>query len=169
MRQFFTLLAAGLLSASFGQGGGTNSGSVYPQENFAVLEATLPNGKPAVGSFNLAYKEYGNKAQYPWCLIISIGLKLEHCKENGLPENEEIAVANQFEGELLEKVSEITTAHYVGHLFNDTFLDVYIYIENPEEVHQWLQTQINKEGLTRGFGYEITQDPLWETVAVFMR
>jgi len=67
------------------------------------------------------------------------------------------------------EIKKIATAHYIGHLFYDTFLDVYIYLSEPEKVHQYLQTQINKEGLIRGFGYEINQDPKWTIVEGFLK
>ena len=170
MKRKILTLTMGILTSLFGceQNKNSESEKIFPEEKFSILEATLENGNPVVGSFNMAYKDYDKKSKFPWCLSISIGLKMENCKENGLPKSEEIPIANRFEYELLEKIKEITTAHYVGHLFNDTFLDVYIYLDDPEKVHQWLQTQINKEELIRGFGYEINQDPKWKTVKNYM-
>jgi hypothetical protein len=139
-----------------------------PKENFAVIQAELDN-KPVIGSINLAYKDYNLKAKYPWCLQIAIALDLENLYDNGLPKDEESKIAYKLENELLAEIQKIATAHYIGHLFNDTFLDVYIYLDNPEKVHQYLQTQINKEGLIRGFGYEIHQDRKWKIVKNFFR
>jgi hypothetical protein len=42
-------------------------------------------------------------------------------------------------------------------------------LANPESVHKYLQTQVNKEGLIRGFGYEINQDPNWTFVQEFIK
>ena len=118
----------------------------FPKENFVVLEATLTNNKPVIGSFNVAYEKYSYKASYPWCLEISIGLDLENVNEDGLPNNqEESSIVNKLEDELVSEIKKITTAHYIGHLFNDTFLDVYIYLDDPEKVHNFLQIQTNKE------------------------
>ncbi|MDR2840204.1 MAG: DUF695 domain-containing protein, partial [Paludibacter sp.] len=66
--------------------------------------------------------------------------------------------------ELLSKIKEITTSHYVGHLFNGTFLDVYVYLDNPKDVHSYLQTQVNKEDWIREFAYEISKDTKWTNV-----
>jgi len=162
------LSTMGFLSALFGHGQGNESRNVFPKESFSVLEGTIGD-KPVVGSFNMAYKTYDKKAKYPWCLKIAIGLELENLFENGLPKQDESAIANKLENELLENIQKLTTAHYVGHLFNDTFLDVYIYLDGPEKVHNYLQTQVNKEGLIRGFGYEINEDPAWTTTAGFMK
>lgn len=141
---------------------------VFPKEDFSVVEAKVGD-KPAIGSFNMAYKSYNKKADYPWCLKIAIGLDIENLFENGLPKDEESAIANKLEDELFAEIKNLAVAHYIGHFFNDTFLDVYIYLDNPEKVHEYLQTQINKEGLIRGFGYEINQDPKWTTVNGFLR
>ncbi len=143
--------------------------NIFPTEKFSVIEATMANGKPVIGSFNFAYKNYDNKAKYPWCLKISIALNLDSLFENGLPRDNESKIANKLEDELLVEVKKLATAHYVGHLFNDTFLDIYIYLDNPEKVHKYLQTQVNKEGLIRGFGYEINNDPTWMTVKEYIR
>lgn len=169
-RRMIKIYTMGLLSTLLGCGQSkrTESKDVLPKESFSVVEAEIGD-KPAIGSFNMAYKTYDKKVKYPWCLKIAIGLDLDSLFENGLPKNEEIAIANKLEDELLAEIQKLTTAHYIGHLFNNTFLDVYIYLDNPEKVHNYLQTQVNKEGLIRGFGYEINQDPKWTTVDGFLK
>ena len=151
-----------------GQNNKTQSKDIFPKESISVIEATM-NNKPVIGSFNMAYKSYDKKSAYPWCLKIAIALELNNLTENGLPQSDESVIANKLEDELLSEIQKITTAHYIGHLFNDTFLDVYIYLDNPKKVHDYLQTQINKEGLIRGFGYEINEDPKWKTISGFLK
>jgi hypothetical protein len=154
---FFTTIFAGVQNIM------TDNEDIFPEESFSAVVAQIGD-QPVVGSFNMAYKTYNKKASYPWCLKIAIGLDLDNLYENGLPNFEETTIANKLEDELLAEIQKITTAHYIGHLFNDTFLDVYIYLDPPQKVHQYLQTQINKEGLIRGIGYEINEDPNWATV-----
>jgi|GEM_PF-6129445 len=50
----------------------------YPPEKFSVVEAKLENGKPVVGSINMAYKDYEDKSKYPWCLELHIALELKN-------------------------------------------------------------------------------------------
>lgn len=152
----------------FGQSKKSDGENIFPKERFSVVEGKTGN-KPMIGSFNMAYKSYGNKARYPWCLKICIGLELENLFDNGLPKGKESAIANKLEDELLAEIQNLSTAHYIGHLYNDTFLDVYIYLDDPEKAHSYLQTQVNKTGLIRGFGYEINEDPNWATVEGFLR
>jgi hypothetical protein len=139
-----------------------------PLESFSIVEATIDN-KPVVGSFNMAYNNYDKREKYPWCLKIMIGLDLDNLFENGLPKDSESAIANRLEDELLTNIKKYSTAHYIGHLFNDTFLDIYIYLDEPKKVHKYLQSQVNKKGLVRGFGYEIKQDLDWEIISGFLK
>jgi Family of unknown function (DUF695) len=141
---------------------------VFPKEEFYVFQGEQ-DGKPVIGSFNLAYKSFDKKAEFPWCLKLAIGLDLDSVFDNGLPKDGESKIANKLEDELLADIRKLTTAHYVGHLFDDTFLDVYIYVDDPKKIHDFLQTQINKVGLIRGFGYEINNDPGWTTVKPFLK
>ena len=142
--------------------------NIFPKENFSVVETKIGE-KSAIGTINMAYKTFKNKAKYPWCLKIAIGLELNNLYENGLPKNVETEIANKLESELLNNIQKITTAQYIGHIFNDTFLDIYIYLDEPEKIHKYLQTQVNKAGLVRGFGYEINEDPKWLTVNGFWK
>jgi hypothetical protein len=170
MKQIVIIIMASFLSTLFGcgQNGNSDKKDIFPKESFSIVEATLKN-KPIIGSINMAYKNYDQKAKYSWCLKIAIALDTSNLFANGLPKDSESAVANKLEDELLAEIKKIATAHYLGHIFNDTFLDVYIYLDDPEKVHNFLQTQVNKLGLVRGFGYEIKQDPKWEIVGVFLK
>ena len=156
---------ASFLSTLFsrGQTKNENTGQIFPIENFSIVQGQV-DGKPMIGSLKMGYKNYGKKAQYPWCLKLAIGLELENLHDNGLPKQDESEIANELEDELMAKIKTLATVHYIGHLFNDTFLDVYVYLDDPKKVHEFLKTQINKEGLARGFGYEINEDPQWTTI-----
>jgi hypothetical protein len=164
------VITMGLLSTLFGCGqrNTQKTQEIFPRESFSVIEASIGD-KPVVGSFNMAYKTYDKKSQYAWCLTISIALELENLFENGLPKDEESAIANKLEDELYAGIQKLATAHYIGHLFNDTFLDVYIYLDEPEKVHEYLQIQVNKEELIRDFRYEIAKDTKWITVEEFLK
>lgn len=146
-----------------------NQNSVYPPEKFSVVEAKLSNGKPVVGSINMGYKSYTHKEQYPWCLTLNIALDLNGVYKNGLPLKSESDIANKFEDELINSIRKITTAHYICHLYNDTFFDVYIYLDHPEKVNEYLKNEVNKPGLIRGFAYKIERDPNWTTVDGFLK
>jgi hypothetical protein len=162
------LLMASFLSFFFGSKGQTiktgKGSKIFPTESFSVLEGKMADGEPVVGSINLAYKGYGLKSSYPWCLKIMIALDLDHVTEHGLPKFEESEIAYALENEFLADIKNLATEHYIGHLFTDGFLDVYIYLDEPEKVHHYLQKRIDSNRLSRGIAYEIDKDPAWEKV-----
>ena len=61
------ILTMGILSSLFGcrQNKKVESDKIFPTEEFAIDQAKLEDGRPAIGSFNLAYKNYEYKFQYP--------------------------------------------------------------------------------------------------------
>jgi hypothetical protein len=140
---------------------------IQKKESFSVIESTL-NGNPVIGSFNMAYIDFNQKSEYPWCLTISIALDQKNLNPNKLPLPNETKIANDEEDQLVSKIEKIAKVKYVGHLFNDSFLDVYIYLDSPEKVHEYLQIEKDKESLIRGIAYEIKQDPNWEIVNGFL-
>lgn len=139
----------------------------YPEEQFSVVHAEI-DGRSVIGSVNKGYVGYAKKAQYPWRLHIGIALDENNIGEDGLGGYEENTIAYKVEDELLDGIRKTGTAHFIGHMFNDGYLDVYVYIADPEAVHQYLQQQTNREDLLRGFGYEIGKDPTWNEVAGFL-
>ena len=160
---------ASILKRIFGSGENKNDdGPTFPDESFAILETQLTDGRPMVGSFNLAYKNYPQKKRFPWCLKIAIALDEENLYENGLPMADESHVANRMEDKLVQDIRSRCTAHYIGHIFNDSFLDVYVHLDDPEPAHQYLQDLIAREDHARGFGYEIKNDPEWSIVGDFV-
>ncbi|CAN5326001.1 hypothetical protein BH10ACI2_BH10ACI2_12320 [soil metagenome] len=142
--------------------------AIFPTERFAVFEGKRPDGKPIVGNLNLSYRDYARKPDYPWCLTISIALDQSNLFENGLPKGEESSIANKLEDDLFSAIKQTSVAHYVGHVYGDEFLDIYIYLDEPKKVNEYLQTQINKQGLIRPFRYEIVEDKDWKSVDPYL-
>ena len=71
-----------------------DNSDIYPKENFSVVEATF-NGKPEIGSFNMAYKNFRDKANFPWCLNLHIELDSKNLYANGLTLPDETKIANK--------------------------------------------------------------------------
>lgn len=146
----------------------TSEDGLFPKEAYSIIEAKLENGKPVIGRFNQGYRSYPSKSKYQWCLKVAVELDKERLFRNGLPLPEEKEVANNLQEKLIEELGKLTTTHHIGHLYNDKFLDIYWYVEDPAKVHQWLQAQTAEQTLVRGFGYEINPDPKWQTVRMFL-
>ena len=167
MKQLYVIMS--LFTTLFGCGGqvkNTETKNIYPEERFSVLQAEI-DGKPVIGSMNMSYKDYDKKEEYIWCLKITIGL--DSLQQNGLPQGDEAIIAKQLEDELTGKIKKLAITHYIGHIFYDGFLDVYIYMADPNKAHRYLQQQIDKKGLIRPFGYVINEDKEWKIIEEFMR
>lgn len=162
-----------IISIFFGCGGQKKpeekKETIFPSEQFSVIQFKLTNGKPVIGSINMAYKNYNLKSDYPWCLKIGIALDLDSVYANGLPLQQESEIANSEEDSLISKIRKLSTVHYVGHLFNDTFLDIYLYLPDPKPIHAYLQATKDDKIWKRGFGWQITEDPKWDSVTKFMK
>ena len=162
---------ASFFSSLFGGSEKTGSGeetSVFPVDSFSILQGES-EGKAVMGSVNKGYRNYSRRAEFPWCLHIGVTLATDSLQSNGLPKDDEIEIAYKQEDELVNEIKNIETAHYIGHLFNEGYLDVYLYLPDPQKVHDYLQTQVNKQGILRGFVYEINKDPDWDSIEAFMQ
>jgi len=162
------IIIASIFSSVFGCKA-QNKTPIYPKESFSVVKGELSNGKSLFGSINMSYKNYDKKNDYPWCLEINIVLNLDSLYENGLPHKSESDVVNKFEDDLVDNLKKVVTVHYIGHMYNDSFLDVYIYLDNPDKANDYLKQEVNKVGIIRGFAYKIKKDPDWSTAQPFFK
>ncbi|MGN6178814.1 MAG: DUF695 domain-containing protein [Mucilaginibacter sp.] len=143
--------------------------TVYPKKKISVVQGKLIDGKPFMGSVNMAYKNYAKKNNYPLCLEISIALNSTSVYENGLPHQSELNIVNSFGGKLLQDIKKVAIVHPIAHIYNDNFLDIYMYLNKPEQVNGYLKQEINKAGVTRPFSYKISKDSEWLTVQRLFR
>lgn len=141
--------------------------NIFPPENFASFSA-MQGDRAVVGSFNMGYGKYKMKGKYPWCLKIAIALGNNNLYSNCLPNDIELIIVGKLEDELLAEIKKITIAHYIGHLYNDTFLDIYFYLDYPKEVYDYLKSKAARSGNIRNFACEITDDPKWKEVSAFL-
>jgi hypothetical protein len=169
MKTNFIILFTLFIFTAFGCKGQPQKKPGIPVEKFSIVETRLSDGRPAIGSFNMAYKNYSQKPKYLWCLKINMALELKNVSKNGLPIKAESDIANRYEDLLINIIKKLATVHYIGHLYNDSFLDIFIYLDDPEKVNRFLQAEVNKKTVTRQFAYEIKQDPTWSTVVPFLK
>lgn len=145
----------------------TNAPKMYPPGNFSVIQTEM-EGRVILGSANKGYKDYERKAEFPWCLHIGIQLDSAHLNGDGLPLQAETDIAEEQEDKLIAGIKALETAHYIGHLFNEGYLDLYIYLADAKQAHEYLQEQIKNTSMPRPFGYEIHKDDEWNYVANFL-
>lgn len=140
----------------------------YPEEKLGVIKATYSDDSIAIGAFNVGYKNYQEKSNYPWSLIIIMNLDVKNCTPIGLPTESEGEITNKFEDELVEKMSKISPIHNVGHLFNKNQLQIFLYIRDYTKINEFLEIEIRNKKLVRPLTFEITEDPNWSTTESVM-
>ncbi|MES2388658.1 MAG: DUF695 domain-containing protein [Bacteroidota bacterium] len=140
----------------------------YPPEFFSVFQGEL-NKKPTVGSFNVGYKDYNYREAYPWCLKLAFKLDKKGLFPNDLPMQPESDSAYALESEYLVRIRSLGPAHFIGHLFNDGYIDIYVYLEKPDAVRAYLQARQNSHNSRREFEFEIVNDPEWSSVRRFLK
>jgi len=137
--------------------------------SFSVVQATSNNGELlSVGSLDMSYKNFKEKIVYPWCLKISIALDEGHLFENKLPKGEESAIANNLEDSLIVKLEKVDRIQYIGHIYYNGFLDIYIYLKDPKAVNNYLSKNIKSRKFVREFEYVIERDPNWSKVSKYI-
>lgn len=137
--------------------------------SFSVIQATSNNGELlSVGTIDISYKNFNDKARYPWCLLISIALDERNLFDNKLPRDGESAIANNLEDRIITEIEKMATLQYVGHIYYDGFLDIYIYLNDPKSISSYLTKEMKSKTLVREFGYVIEHDPNWSKVSKYM-
>lgn len=137
---------------------------------YSVIQSKNDKGElMAIGTVNASLKNYNNKKKFPWCLTISIALEERNLNKNHLPNQQESDIANKFKDVLVAQIEKLVPAKYVGHLYNDGFLDVFIYLKDPENAHNYLLTFADKKDNIREFSHKIEQDLNWERVESLLK
>ncbi|MGY6650084.1 DUF695 domain-containing protein [Wenyingzhuangia sp. IMCC45574] len=133
---------------------------------FIEKRISLPNNKSGISLFNSSYRKFKKRNAASWCLNITVSLDKKFCDKDGLPLIEESFISSQFEKKLIvELMSESdTNIHYVGHIYKEFCLEMYLYLESPEEIYDFMEEKFNQKKLTRGFVYEIIKDTKWDLV-----
>ncbi len=141
--------------------------NIYPKESFVGFTAEL-KGKPLVGSMNHEFKNFDKKAEFPWCLHMIVLLDTNNLFANGLPKTEESNIAYKTEDSLLALIRNIEPAQYVGHFFNDGFLDIFFYVQESKKIDDFFRLHKDDKRV-REFGWDIEKDVSWSKVEEYMR
>ncbi|MBS1777693.1 MAG: DUF695 domain-containing protein [Bacteroidetes bacterium] len=148
---------------------GSSAIAQIKKQKFSVIQAASDKGELlSVGSIDVSYKNFKDKANYPWGLTISIALDEKNLFATKLPNKEESKIATKLEDSLTTKLKKMATLQYVGHIYYDGFLDVYIYLKDPKAVNNYLSKTIKSQNFIREFRYVIEQDPNWSKVSKYM-
>src|SRR5690606_23317221 len=117
----------------------------------------------ALATFNNKYKDYPNKAFFPWHVLIE--LEIVEKNDNGHPVDKDAERLAKLEDEVMSFLKQKHTVHFVGRVTRNGFRDLRFYIDKPRfkqaEVYAFCDN-VMKE---RGINFGVEQDPEWTAIS----
>lgn len=162
MKYSFLLIAALLLP---GQVLKAQTGQV-PRENWCLQELSDQNGNKVLITANLGYKNYADKAKFPWCLAINITTIDKY--PNGLPTAAEAPVLNATEDLITEALAKAGATQFVGRVTVKDYRELYYFVADPAKTDAVLK-KMAKKRQPRSWEYQMQEDKTWSRVAPFFR
>ena len=125
----------------------------------------MPDGL-AFATVNKAYKDYPNKAFYPF--LVGIELTVINKNENGHPVDSEAGRLNQIQDEFEAFLRQKHTVHPVARVTRNGAQDLLIYIDSPKLTQDELSTFCDGIQKERQMNFNIEKDPSWNAVSGFL-
>jgi hypothetical protein len=130
-------------------------------DTYSALEAKLQNGNPLVAIINRELLEWDAKASHPW--VISLEMKYDGTKRNGLPDDKTYKRLGEIENELLTELKDSDGYLNIGRQTADNVREVYFACKDfrkPSKVLYKVQQKYLNEF---GIAYEIYKDKYWRS------
>jgi hypothetical protein len=122
-----------------------------------VLTGQTEDGRLITGIANRDYLAFQDKAQFPWCLCVTVFLAED---KDSLPLPDQLTRASEWEETLQATLGAATRIAYLGHMTWPTERDILFYLSSPHPAHQLLTVLAeNEKGLD--WEYRIVHDPAW--------
>ena len=127
---------------------------------YATFEATLQNGNPLIAVMNTTLLEWDAKASHPWIVILTI--KYDGSDNNGMPDNEDYAILNELEDEIMLQLKDENGYLNLGRQTADNEREIYFActeFRQPSKVLYAVQKRYEDRFEIR---YEIYKDKYWK-------
>ena len=129
------------------------TGKAFPETKISIVEETFEDNEVRTAWINIGYKNYPYKE---YCQSLGI-LTVDFEDMNGLDYSE---IQTYLENEL----NKACITHLISRITTDTGIEMLLYFEDEEVIHQKLEKLYSSEDLLVDFGCRIKRDPKWETV-----
>lgn len=136
-------------------------------DNYAAMEATLPNGRPAIAIINTDLLAWDRKASHPWVAIVELAYNGDD--NNGLPDKETYAQLDDKEDLLTRQLIDAEGYLNIGRNTADNVRKIYFACNDfrkPAKVFHQLQKENDTKLLIT---YDIYKDKYWKTFNRFSR
>jgi hypothetical protein len=148
------------------QKGKKNNKERFPGENYSILKAEI-DGKLALFTINIAYKNYSFKKDYPFFLYVTV--ETVNQNDNGHPTDEEAGIFNELESDLKKLITSTDESHYIGRSALNGYREIFFYIKDPKKTGSILKNHMKENPNPRILEIQIEEDPEWKCVAMFLK
>lgn len=137
-----------------------------PPASWCLQEVTDQDGNKVLITANLGYKNYADKAKFPWCLAVNITTLQKY--PNGLPTAEEAPILNTTEDMITEALVKAGATQFIGRVTMKGYRELYYFVTNPDKADAALK-KLAKKRQPREWEYQMQEDENWSRVAPFFR
>ena len=143
---------------------------IVPEEKYHVVECLYEEDKPAIIVLNSNLRDFKEKDVFGWTCSLTIYYK--DLKENGMPTHEESDIVLDYVEKLDSAIKgdpDHPNALFVARETCDGQINVFWQLNEPEPVHQYLQSIIEEKSYPREMEYRIEYDDQWKSVEWFLQ
>ena len=143
---------------------------IVPGEKYHVVECLYEEDKPAIIVLNSNLRDFKEKDVFGWTCSLTIYYK--DLKENGMPTHEESDIVLDYVEKLDSAIKgdpDHPNALFVARETCDGQINVFWQLNEPEPVHQYLQSIIEENSYPREMEYRIEYDAEWKSVEWFLK
>ena len=134
--------------------------------NFNSLEAELENGKRLIAIVNSSILDWDGKASHPW--VMAIEIKYNGAGNNGMPDERNYALMDQFEDQLLEKLEPKDGYLNIGRQTADGLRVIYFACADFRKPVRITDQAILEFKEKLNITYDIYKDKYWKTFDRFI-
>jgi hypothetical protein len=111
---------------------------------------------------NHFFKDYGSKVKFPFSLWVTVETAGKNVK--GHPDDAEAALFNNVEDALINKFITTMPFCYIGRTTRNGYREIMFYVSDKDKATSLMNDFIRDNTFGRKINFEITSDPMWQTV-----
>ncbi|NNG72942.1 DUF695 domain-containing protein [Rhizobium laguerreae] len=113
---------------------------------------------PAAIAVDLQYRQVERIPSYP--MLLTVELKLQHPRENGLPQKDESEIIYALEDRLVSQSDSVGNIRFVGHKLSDGLATYFFYASNASAMRGIIETA-RKQFPSYVIDQHVIQDTSW--------
>jgi hypothetical protein len=135
-------------------------------DNYAGLEAQMPNGLPLIAVVNSTLLEWDAKASHPW--ILHFDITFDGQGRNGLPDNDTYQLMAVFEEEVLRELKDFEGCLNIARETANNKRTVYFACKDFRKPSKVLHQLINEYYGRLNISYDVFKDKYWQSLNKFI-